>query len=510
MIETSKAPYMLRDYQHKLVSQISSLWCRGVRRIMTQLATGGGKTVIFAALAAKCVERGKPVLVIAHRKELISQAQEKLIAATGLEVGIIKAGCKPTPGALIQVASIQTLTRRKILPEARLVIIDEAHHSAANSYAKLIEHYENAFILGVSATPTRSDGQGLAHLYDEIVTGISTRELIEQGHLCPYKLFAAPNAINTEGIKTVGGDFNQQQLEEVVNTRLVLGNMLETWQKHASGRKTVVFGVSIEHSKAIAETFVEAGIPAEHLDGDTPDEEREDILKRFRSGKTLVLSNCNIVSEGFDLPDIEVIQCVRPTKSLILWLQMIGRSLRPSPGKSHATIIDHSQNFIFHGLPSDKRQWTLQPVSMDGEKQHIVVCTECHHIFRPLSHELTAHQCTCPNCGFIMPIEEGEEREGNSRELENDESAELQEIDLKLTPGLAVELERFCLIQLREGYKLGWIYYRIQDKFRDLTYADLRLIGQRLGYKSGWAWRQLKEREQSKGEAAIGEQDRAA
>lgn len=495
--------YTLRDYQQDLIAKVAGFWCQSKRRVVAQLATGGGKTVIFAALAAKCIERGKPVLVVAHREELILQAQEKLEVATGLPIGVIKAGYKPTPGALIQVASIQTLARRKLLPEARLLIIDEAHHSAANSYAKLIEHYNDAFILGVSATPTRTDGQGLAHLYDELVQGISTKELIEQGYLCPYRLFAAPNAIDTSGLKTVGGDYDQEQLESLVNTQLVLGDMLKTWQKHATGKKTVVFGVGIQHSQAIARTFCDAGIPAEHIDGDMHPDDRAAILKRFRSGETLVLSNCNIVSEGFDLPDIEVIQCIRPTKSLILWLQMVGRALRPALGKQHAVIVDHSQNFILHGLPSDEREWDLKPISMSGDSTHIVVCPECQHIFRPLSCEIEARQCTCPNCGLIMPLEEGEAREGGGRELENDSSAEIHEIDLSLNPKLVLELNRLCAIRQEREYKPGWVLAQLNKKFPEMSFGELKLIGEKLGYKRGWAWCRMKEKQEQKNGAQI-------
>lgn len=506
----SNSSYILREYQDNLISQIADLWCQGIRRIMAQLATGGGKTVIFAALAAACVKRGKRVLVVAHREELILQAQEKLTAASGLPVGIIKAGHKPTPGALIQVASIQTLARRKLMPEARLVIIDEAHHSAANSYAKLIEHYHNSFILGVSATPTRTDGQGLAHLYDKIVLGISTKELIDQGYLCPYRLFAAPNAIDTSGIKTTAGDFDQQQLEKAVNTRLVLGDMLETWKKHAVGKKTVVFGVGVDHSMAIVRTFQEEGITAEHIDGSMSADERAAILGRFRSGETLVLSNCNIVSEGFDLPNIECIQCIRPTKSLILWLQMIGRALRPAPGKSHAIIIDHSQNFIFHGLPSDDRVWTLEAVSMDDKARRITVCTECNHIFRPLAHELEAKHCTCPNCGASINLEEGEGREGGGREIENDKSAEIKEIDTKQNPLVASELERLIAIQEEKEYKRGWVYKQLQHTFGYMSSRDWYLIGQKLGYKSQWAWERFREQKQSNERKSSNNDGRAA
>ncbi|WP_249071834.1 DEAD/DEAH box helicase [Argonema antarcticum] len=404
--------YQLRPYQLDLLSQVESLWSQGKRRVLMALPTGAGKTVIFSAITHKFTAKQLRVLVVVHREELLLQALEKLCAVTGEKVGLIKAGYREDRSHLVQIASVQSLLRRQ-LPEADLLIIDEAHHSVSRSWTRLLEHYKDSYILGVTATPARIDGQGFKFLYDELVCGPDVRWLIDRNYLCSFKLFAAPQQIKIRRPKTLTGrDYTQKELVAAVNTSLSYGDLISSWRKFAPASKTVVFAVSVDHSKAIALAYREAGIAAEHLDGDTPPEERKAILGRFISGKTLILCNCGIVSEGFDVPSLEAVQIVRPTKSLILWLQMVGRSLRPHPGKEAAIIIDHTENWTVFGAPDQPWEWRLDPVSLK-DKRWNVCCPECCHVFKPLPHEQKPYKyewspghgefklwCKyiCPNC----------------------------------------------------------------------------------------------------------------
>jgi len=503
--------YQLRDYQQALVQQVFALWHSGKRRVMLQLPTGSGKTVLFSAIAHEFTTRGEGVLVLAHREELLTQAREKLEAVTGMPVGIIKAGYSVNPLFPVQVASVQTLIRRQHLPEAALVVCDEAHHSISRSYTAIFERYQQSYVLGVSGTPARIDGQGFKFLYDALVVGPSVAELIQSGHLCRFKLFAAQNFITTSGVRTTGGDFNQRDLAEAVNTSLVMGDLIQTWRKYASGKKTVVFAVDVAHSKAVAAAYLEAGIPAEHLDGETPTDQRKAILKRFRTGQTLVLTNCGIISEGFDVPSIEAIQCVRPTKSLILWLQMVGRALRPAPLKEHAIIIDHTQNWFFHGLPDEERFWSLEPVSL-ASSQWALECPECHHIFKPLPHEQkpfrmewdAKHQemkpvmrAICPNCEVLMEFEQGKGGDPPPpRIVTQDDSARVEEVQLEPDPLIIAELQRLKEIQESCGYKPMWIYYRLIESCPSVGLVELRECAKILGYKQGWAWFKWQELQQ--------------
>lgn len=365
---------------------------------MLQLPTGGGKTVIFAEIARQFLKvNRKKVLVNTHRVELIDQAAEKLQAQCGLLCGYIKSGAPIYPQRDIQVASVQTLARRQYPQNVGLIIVDEAHHAAAKTYTDIMEAYPDASILGVTATPTRADGQGFQFLFDDLITGPSVKWLIDKGYLSQYKMFAAEKLVKTQGVKERGGDFDLKELAKAVDTSLVMGDVIESWRKHAAGKRTVLFAVDVSHSQQSAIAFQDAGISAAHLDGETPPEERKAMLEQFKRGEILVLCNCGIVSEGLDVPAIEAIQCVRPTESLIFWLQMIGRSLRPHPSKEYAIVIDHTQNWLYHGLPDDDRDWNLEPTSLTTLRFN-QQCPNCRHIFRPLSHEQKRLKCSCPIC----------------------------------------------------------------------------------------------------------------
>ncbi|HIK31254.1 MAG TPA: DEAD/DEAH box helicase [Oscillatoriales cyanobacterium M59_W2019_021] len=503
--------YSLRDYQSQLLHDVFRLWSEpGVRRVLAQLPTGGGKTVIFASAAGQFTDRGYPVLVLAHREELLLQAKEKLEHVTGQTVGLIKAGYKEDRSAPIQVASIASLINRP-LPPASLVIVDEAHHSAAESYQQLLAQYPTAYILGVTATPARLDGRGFKDIYDRLVLGPQVRWAIDRGYLSPFRLFAAPKTVNTQGVKRTAGDYNARQLARAVDTSLVAGDLIEAWQTFALGKKTVVFAVNVEHSIAIAAAYTQAGIPAEHLDGETPDRDRRAVLDRFKAGETVVLSNCGLFAEGFDLPSVEAVQCVRPTQSLTFWLQMVGRSLRPHPGKDYAVIIDHTENWIVHGTPDRPRQWSLEPVSLDGGRWN-VACPECHHVFRPLSREQQPlgyewspeHQefrlvCryTCPNCAVQLEVEkwEGQGEPPEPRGLQTDRSAEIWEIPLDCDLQILADLYRLVGFQRRakRHFTLQWLYGAMVQQHPHIGEAELRECALLMGLDEDWArqWAKL-------------------
>jgi superfamily II DNA or RNA helicase len=498
--------YQLRHYQESLIQAIFARWQAGDRRVMAQLATGGGKTVLFAHIARTFLEQGEGVLVVAHRKELILQAKEKLEAISGLECGIIKAGYKPEPHKDIQVASIQSLGRRKKYPEVGLLIVDECHHASAKSYSDLINRYTKAYVLGVTATPYRSDGQGFKWLFDSLVTGVSTRELIALGHLAKFRLFAS-RPISTKGISKSGGDFNQSQLED--RAMAVVGDVLPTWEKYAKGKQTIIFAVSVTHSKEIVKLFCDAGYKAEHIDGTTPDSDREAIIERFASKETTILSNVGVFTEGFDVPGIECVQCVRPTMSLSLWLQMVGRGLRPTEDKEYCTIVDHSDNWKAHGLPDEEREWSLDPISLSPGrfKQE---CPECFHVFSPLSHEqakpidtivdldgkvLTIHESVCPNCLHKFEWSQGEGvAEGGGRVAKQD-VGEVVEVQIECTKeGLSL-IRELVAKQESTGKKRGWIYFQLMKHHRapQMSLGDWRHLAKLLGYKEGWAYKAMDE-----------------
>ena len=454
----------LRDYQQALIRLVYEKWDKGLLKLLMQLPTGGGKTIILAAIARNFFQRQEPILVIAHTEELIFQLRDALEQACGVLVGVIKAGVKVNPERLIQVASVQTL-RNRALPPAALVIIDESHHATAKTYRQIIESCPDAYILGVTATPCRTDGSGFDDLFDALVSVTNPRELIEQGHLCDYKLIASPNAISTKDIRSTAGDFNNRELADSVDVVELAGNLIGAYKLYAIAKKCVVFAINCNHSKAIAKRYRASGIPAEHLDGETPDEERKAVIERFRTGETLVLCNVNIVTEGFNLPNIEAVQIARPTKSLSLWLQMVGRGLRTAEGKEHTLIIDHTDNFARLGMPDANHIWLLEGVTVAKEK-----------LKRKRNNQI--------------------EREEDLLEIVEAESITLQEVTavdvekLRLQQELA-NLEKLFETAAHNLYKDAWVGIKFVESKPSLE--ALKVCAARLGYKQGWAFVKFNE-----------------
>lgn len=473
---------ILRDYQTEAISKLYQNWDRGIRRQLLTLPTGGGKTVIFSAIARDHIKEN--ILVVAHREELITQAAVKLEAVTGIQPGIIKAGYPYTDSPL-QVASIQTLARRRKYPPAQLVIVDECHHSAAASYRDLFDTYPESKILGVTATPRRIDGYGLSDLFDELVIGSTVRQLMADGHLCTYKLIAGFAKLGLFAPK--GREFTKKELERAAK-KLDPEDVLKCYEQFLSNKKTLIFAANVAHSQGITAKLNDAGIPTEHLDGTTPNAERRAILQRFRSGETLVLSNCGILTEGFDCPDIEAVQCARPTTSISLWLQIVGRALRPSPGKENAVIVDQTDNWYRLGLPCDDREWSLAAEPSEEDSPGVKHCGQCHHVFKPMEALIQLKtiwdnaagmfrqmlSTLCPNCGHevLWHLSEG----GTMPEKEAKEQLEL-EIEFKeVSPKC-----RFEVLQIIGGIRQRGNRYRRQDRKINFYQQELcKLIKERL------------------------------
>jgi superfamily II DNA or RNA helicase len=356
----------LRNYQHRAIQDIYAEWQAGRQHVLLSMPTGSGKTRTFSEIVKHFSDRGEQSLILAHREELLMQSQKTLEKITGKAVGTIKAGHPLELDLLIQCASVQTLVKRLEqrqlqLLDVKLVIVDEAHLSLAPSYLKILTYFPNAYILGVTATPCRLDGQGFQDVYQSLVLGPNTDELINWGFLADYDVLAPESFFPQDGIRITGGDFNTGDLAEKIDRRYVAGQAVSTYQQYAKGRRCVIFAINIDHSKAIAASYIEAGIPAEHIDGDTPTKDRQATLDRFRQGETKVITNVNLFTEGFDLPEIEVVQLCRPTQSVALHLQMIGRGLRPKNGNK-ALILDHAGNCLRLGAAKALRNWTLEGI----------------------------------------------------------------------------------------------------------------------------------------------------
>ena len=450
----------LRPYQSAIRDELRNHMKHGVRRILLQLATGGGKTIIVAHMTRAAEERGKTTWLVVHRAELVDQTIGAL-AMVGCNVGVVAAGHPRQPGLRVQVCSVQSLVRRfEKLPSPDLIIWDEAHHCAAGTWSKIADHYPSAWHIGLTATPERLDGKGLYKYFSKIVSGPTPAWLIEHGYLSKYKIFAPPS-VSMDGVRTIAGDYNRKDVAARLDGSTVIGDALEHYQRHCAGTRAVVFAWSVEASKYIAEQFQDAGIAAAHLDGTTPRADRRRIIADFRAGRIKVLSNVEIVSEGFDLPAVESAFLLRPTQSLGLHLQQVGRVLRPAPGKEYAVIFDHAGNAMRHGLPDDEREWSLEGRKKKNQDMEpgVKTCGECFAVCHLAARE-------CPECGYVFPVVRREvtEIDGDLVEIDPQELRRQRERE----QGFARTVEELIAIGLRRGYKhpSGWARNVIRGRER--------------------------------------------
>lgn len=456
----------LRDYQSEVINRARQAFRRS-RRVLIQAPTGSGKTVLAAYMIAQTVARGDSAWFACHRAELVD-GTSKTLRKFDQPHGIIGAGYPLDTSQSVQVCSIDTLKNRlHILRAPKLAIIDEAHHCSAAGWAKVTDwlHDNGACIIGLSATPRRLDGKGLDAHFDDLVIGPDVLWLIEQGHLSPYRIFAPPGP-DMSGVKKRMGDYATSETAERVDRPTLIGDIVTHWDKHARGMRTVAFGVTVAHSQHIADSFSASGIAAAHLDGNTDRETRARTIVEFSSGKIDVICNVNLFGEGFDLSSIAqrdvAIDCViqaRPTQSLALHLQQVGRAMRPREGKT-AMILDHAGNTLRHGLPDDDREWSLEGRDMKkrrAEENEIPPPTICEGCFHAVKKPLPP---ACPYCGKPFRMIE----------------------QIETTAGDLIEITQAQIAEARRS--------RIREDRAAKTVDDLYALGRARGYKYPMHWAQ--------------------
>lgn len=437
----------LRKYQEELVQSVSDAWKSGFKAPCIVLGCGGGKSCIVAEIARRTTWRGKRVLFLVHRKELVDQ-----IVQTFYLWGVDMRYC--------DVMMVQTATRRiKKLKKPSLIITDENHHSPAKSYTNIYEAFPTVYRVGVTATPTRLNGDGLCDTNDKLIIGPETKWLIENHYLAPYDYYA-PKVADLTGLHIKMGEYVTTDIEKAMIKKAVFGDVIKYYKQLADGKKAVCYCASVRHSVAQAEAFRAAGIPAAHIDGETPKTERDTIINAFRSGDIRILCNVDLISEGFDVPDCECSILLRPTQSLTLYIQQSMRCMRYKDGKQ-AVIIDHVGNYARFGMPDDHREWTLEKRDKKQKKKQentvrVCTCPDCFYTFLPPESGRTV----CPRCGYMFAKKD--------RELDVQENTELTKI---------------------EGFRLHY------DDWHDCqTYADLIDYAKRHNYKPGWAYYKAKQR----------------
>jgi superfamily II DNA or RNA helicase len=363
------------------------------------LPTAGGKTICFSYITHHSAAKGKRILILTHRGEILDQISLAL-KREGCDHGIVKAGEEEDYTKAVQVGSVQTvLNRMDLIAVADLIICDEFHHFVSESFKEVLDKWPKAHILGVTATPQRLDGKGLKSIADTMVEGATAAWLIENGFLAKPQYWAPPGP-DMDGVKMIAGDFDQGEIERRMDQRVITGNAIAEYRKHSNGLQAIAFCCSVKHAQDVAEAFTAAGYASECIHGGTPD--RKEMMERFRAATTKVLTNCDLIGEGVDVPAVCAAILLRPTASLGLHLQQIGRVLRPKPDGSPAVIIDHAGNLMRHGGVEQEREWTLEDKERKpkGAGPSLTQCTQCYFVWIPNGNP------KCPNCGYAPPVKE--------------------------------------------------------------------------------------------------------
>ena len=415
----------LRKYQTAAKADVYAQWGAGHRNTLLVMPTGAGKTVTMASVSQDMLQQTGPGVVIAHRKELVSQIAmtharfgipHRIIAADETVRMIIQEQVKElgrqfvSDDSTLTVGSIDTIKARAAklaqwAQDQRFWQIDEAHHVLqGNKWGSGVAMFPNAFGLGVTATPLRADNKSLHRdqggVFDAMVVGPNMRQLIDMGRLCDYRIFCPPPRIDESHLKVGStGDFTQKSLSNAAReTPQIVGDVVDSYLQHAAGKRGITFAADVQQAKEIAAQFNARGVPAAAVDGDTPSDIRNAAIDKFRRGVLLQLVNVDLFGEGFDVPAVEVVSMVRHTASFGLYCQQFGRALRTMDGKSHGIIIDHVSNVVRHGLPDAPRRWTLWNEERGNRKDpepatiRVARCTAC---FR--AYEVTGP--ACPHCG---------------------------------------------------------------------------------------------------------------
>lgn len=469
----------LYPYQNEAVKKLREKIKQGFKKLVLCSPTGSGKTFIFTYMTSRAIDRGKKVLIITDRIELLKQAGGSL-NHFNLQPIEIKAGNKlKNLDGILYSAMAQTLIRRINKPEYQswvkdldLIILDEAHKQSFNFLFKHIS--EKTIVIGATATPHRESNQdSMDSFYDDIVEVISISELIQKGFLSKPKSYGVP--IDLSNVKTKGSDYDSKQMGDEYNEQKLYHGVYENYIKITPGQKAIIFAPNVDSSITLVQNFKEKGLPIEHIDANTKKADRQKILNWFKNTDNAMISNVGILNAGFDCPDIKVVILYRATKSLPLFLQMVGRGSRITTTKKTFTILDFGNNIKTHGFWEEDRLWSLKKKKKKKEAEApIKECPECMAV-------LYASVMECPECGHVF-----------EKKITEDEAiiVELQQMTYN---NLKKEIEnadfkKLNQIQQAKGYKKSWIYHQLKTKEDIFAYAKY------MGYKSGWANYQIQNR----------------
>lgn len=384
---------MLRPRQQKAIEDVRAAYRAGYKAPLLCASTGFGKTHTAAEIIKSAIDRGNDVWFLAHLREILDDTARRLEQA-GIPHGFIMAGMPRNPFKPVQIVSVQTAVRRPVVRKPGLIIVDECHLAVADTYRQVLAAAGNPPILGLTGTPCRLDGRGLGELFDTIIPTCSTGDLIAEGLLAPIRYYA-PTKPDLGDIRTRAGDYALDQLAEAVDRPSIIGDAVAHYRKYAHGRRAVAFCVNIKHAEHTAAAFTAAGYRAVAISGESTREERRQALTGLRQGTIDIVCNCALWVAGVDCPEIGCVILLRPTKSLTMYLQSVGRGLRTCAGKPDLIVLDHASCVFTHGLPQDPREWTLdaKPKRANANAPAVRECPSCFACHAPAP--------VCPCCGHV-------------------------------------------------------------------------------------------------------------
>ena len=450
--------FKLRDYQLESINNIYDSVKKGHHSIIVQSPPRTGKTVIMSEIARRATKKGNRVMFVVHRKEIVDQVI-KTFKANEVDM------------SLTQIGMVQTFTRRvDTLSKPTIIFVDEAHHVLARSYRRILETFPDALKLLFTATPVRLNGEGFEDVADDLIIGKPISWLIDNQFLAPVDYYA-PVALDTSKLKTKRtGDYDEQSIKDAFKPK-IYGRTVDQYLKLANGKQAIAYTYNVESAERLAKQFCQQGILAKAVSGTTPRAERDQIIKDYRVGKVRIVTNAELFTEGLDLPNVDCVIMLRPTKSLSLYLQFAMRSMNPREGKT-AIIIDQVGNVQRFGLPTQDRYWSLEGTKKQKESNRpkikpVSTCPSCFAAFYRNGN-------TCPFCGADL-VEE--------REIEVVDKAELKKV-------IARRKEIFKKI-INDKVANNVVDKRPSDL---KNYAEVKAYAELKGYKPGWAYFYAKQR----------------
>ena len=440
----------LRDYQTELIEELRHTILAGSSRICAVAPCGSGKTVLFSWITAQARARHQKVLIVVHRQELIEQTSRTL---DRFYIPHEILTTKNINSCDMHIASVYTLARRlnNFEKPPDLIILDECAHAVANTWRKVIEHFPNSLVIGFTATPARLSGDGLGVIFQALALGPSVKELVEMGNLAPFDYYSPPVVADFADLKVKYGDYQASDVALKMDKSEIIGDVIATYRRLADGKSAICYCASCEHAEHVAKEFNHAGIPAAYIDGTTPDSVRKMAVEQFRTGVVKILTNVDLVSEGFDVPNMEAVILLRPTQSTALFIQQSMRAMRADPENpdKRAIIIDHVGNVYRHGLPDEDREWSLEGKMKKREPSEIKIrqCPKCYYAHLPAPQ--------CPKCGFTYEIQAPAPIVQTKGELL--QIKDLERKSQKREIGQARTREALEKIAITRGYSLRWV-----------------------------------------------------